>query len=200
MTSTELFNTISVQLPQLTGWGSVEKGHALAGAVLALSPNVSLEIGVWGGRSFFPMAWAHKHIGKGVVWGIDPWSPAASMVGQEGEHRVWWGGAEHEPVYQQFMANVERWGLAPYCKILRAPSDSVDPPAVIDLMSLDGNHGPQAERDVARFCPNIRKGGLVFVDDLDWQGGAVRRAVANLKSMGFIELTLLDTGAVYQRV
>jgi hypothetical protein len=46
----------------------------------------------------------------------------------------------------------------------------------------------------------VRVGGLLFADDLNWTGGGVLRAVAKLKTMGFIELYRLDTGAMFQRV
>lgn len=195
-----LFTQIETLIPTLHGWCSIAKANALAGAVLSLRPEISLEIGIWGGRSFLPLALAHREINFGTAIGIDPWDAKASQEGQTGENLKFWSQTtSHELVYNDFMAKAKSLGMLP-AKVYRTKSDNIQPPARIDLMSLDGNHGPQAERDVSRFCPNIRRGGLVFVDDLDWDGGAVRRAVAALKQMGFIQLYILDTGAVFQRL
>lgn len=198
---TTLFRQIELLIPTLHGWGSVSKAQTMAAAVIALRPEVSLEIGVFGGRTLFPLALAHKEIGKGRVMAIDPWQREASAAGQTGEHQKWWGTvADHEMVYQDFMRHCRDLCVAHLVSVHRQVSDNVNPPAVIDVFSLDGNHGPQACKDVQRFCPNVRKGGLLFLDDLNWEGGAVAKAAEQAKSMGFVELYRLDQGAVYQRV
>lgn len=198
---TPLFSQIEKLVPTLDGWCSVPKAQTLAAAVIALRPSVSLEIGVWGGRSLLPIALAHREIGKGRVIAIDPWSRAASEEGQSGANRKWWGQeADHELVYRRFMKWCLDLNVAHLVNVHRAPSNNVSPPACIDLLSLDGNHGPQVHKDVERFCPCVRVGGLVFLDDLNWEGGFVAAASVQLKGMGFLELFKLDTGAVYQRI
>lgn len=198
---TNLFQNIATYIPQCHGWCSIAKAQTIAAAVIALRPEISLEIGVWGGRSLFPMAMAHREIGKGRVVAVDPWARQASKQGQTGENAKWWGEvADHEAVYQDFTRRTRELCVAHLISIHRMTSDYFTPPSVIDLLSLDGNHGLQAVKDVARYCPNVRVGGLVFLDDLDWQGGAVRIAAQKLIEMGFINIGALDTGAIYQRI
>lgn len=199
---TSLFHNISHELPSITGWCTEEKAIMLASAVVMLRPAVTVEIGVWGGRSLIPMAMAHKAIGYGRIIGIDPWSARASVQGQEREEDTkWWSDqSNHEKVYSGFMSHIKRLDLDSSVIILRSASDDVDPPEVIDLWHCDGNHGPQAIRDVERFAPKIRVGGIAFMDDVDWSGGAVGKACEKMVAMGFIPLYRLGTGMVLQRV
>lgn len=199
---TPLFLQIEKLIPTLHGWCSVAKAQTLAAAVIALRPEVSVEIGVFGGRSLFPIALAHKEIGKGRVVAIDPWSRNCSRQGQTGDHAKWWGEvADHEAVYRDFLKHCRELCVAHLVSIQRMTSDLCNPPPVIDLFSLDGNHSAeQAIRDVRRYCPNVRVGGMMFLDDLNWDGGGPLKAAKVAIEMGFVEVFKLDTGAVYQRI
>lgn len=198
---TDLFQRISELLPRLHGWCSVPKAQTLAAAVLALRPALTLEIGIFGGRSFLPMAMAHKETGNGICWGIDPWLPGESVQGQKNKDDVdFWQKVDHELVYRDFLSNLGPLGVQNVVKVIRSSSNAILSPPVIDLLHIDGNHGEQAHTDARRFSPAVRIGGLCFLDDLDWAGGGVRRAEAVLKSGGFVLLFTQDTGAMYQKV
>jgi predicted O-methyltransferase YrrM len=178
----------------------VIKGQTLACMVVAMQPSVIVEIGVFGGASLVPMAMALRETGKGIIIGIDPWEPAASVDGQTGLDAGWWAKLDHAAILRDFMAAVNTIGVGNFIRVERKRSDDVAPPASIDIFHCDGNHGPQAIRDVQRFAPNIRPGGLCVMDDLNWAGGAVRLAEQELFGLGFIMLYQLGTGAVYQKV
>lgn len=197
----KLFDEIIKLNPRLYGWATPEKACTMAAAVLAIRPNVTVEIGVFGGRSLLPMAMAHKETGQGVVWGIDPWLRSESVQGQVNAGDVnYWQTLDHEIVYHDFLANLAPLGIQNIVKVIRSSSNAIVPPPVIDLLHVDGNHGEQAATDAKRFSPSVRLGGLCFLDDLDWAGGGVRRAEGVLISSGFIKLYSLDTGAMFQRV
>lgn len=183
------------------GWCSPEKAYQLAAMVVALRPAVTVEIGVFAGRSAFSMALAHKVIGHGKVLGIDPYSVDAAAIGQEGEHKDWWMTKSNlDGIYNQIVSNIDLFNLKEYLTLVRAKSDDVEPPVQIDLLSIDGNHGMQAVRDVDRFAPKIRLGGICIMDDLAWPGGGVAQAVEHLRALGFAQLYPLDGGAVFQRL
>ncbi len=194
-----LIARIETTVPSLHGWCTPSKACTMASAVIALRPDVVVEIGVWGGRSFLPMAMAMREIGRGLAIGIDPWNPKASMLGQSQANREWWGGIDHELVYTDFMKQVQEMGLNNVVKIMRQKSDEVDPPQAIGILHVDGNHGPQAEKDIQRFAPNVKAGGLLIMDDLNWEGGYVGRAYENAKRMGFVELYRIEMGSMLQR-
>lgn len=183
------------------GWCSPEKAYQLAAMVGALRPAVTVEIGVFAGRSAFSMALAHKVIGHGKVIGIDPYSVDAAVVGQEGDHEKWWReSSELDRIYADIVKNIDLFNLRDFLTLVRAKSDDVEPPEQIDLMHLDGNHSDQAIRDVDRFAPKIRLGGICICDDLAWPGGGVARSVEHLRALGFAQLYPLDGGAVFQRL
>jgi hypothetical protein len=196
-----LFTQIEEMTPRLHGWCSVPKAQILASAVIALRPKICVEIGVWGGRSLFPMALAMKELGRGAVIGIDPWQAEASVVGQvnEADRKYWGHQPNHDLVYADFMGRIEPLGLTNILRVLRKKSDEVEPPEEIGILHIDGNHSDQAVKDVERFATKCPVGALCFMDDIGWSGGGVQRAVARLEAMGWRFLYNVDTSAVYQR-
>jgi len=201
--SPNLTQLISANVPTMDGWCSVEKALALANAIIGLPRELSavtVEIGVFGGRSLIPMALAHADMQHGIVWGIDPWQPKESIIGQDEANAQWWGACDHDRIRNNFLGHVTRLGLAKYINVIRARSDDVEPPPVIGILHSDGNHGPQAIRDVERFASHVAVGGFCFLDDLHWEGGNVERAEAKLLAMGFRKTRPIDTGAIFQRV
>lgn len=198
---TSLFSEIAKVIPTLDGWCSQEKGAALAAMILSIRPAVTVEIGVFGGSSFIPMAMAHRFCGCGKVTGIDPWKAEESALGQTGENLEWWSKKiNHAEVFRRFNSHLDELGLRPWVNILAMPSNAVTPPKVIDVLHIDGNHGPQAVVDVQRFSPHLRVGGFCIMDDLTWPEGHVQKAADLLLKMGFIHLYPLGTGAAYQKV
>ena len=67
-----LKQNVQTVLPTLEGWCSKSKANHFIDLILAVKPEVYVEIGVFGGSSIFPVASALKYLGKGVVIGIDP--------------------------------------------------------------------------------------------------------------------------------
>lgn len=187
----DLFRFIQSEHARITGWCPKEKAFDLVAAVLALRPNVVLETGVWGGRSLIPMAMALQFLNRGIVIGIDPWSPQASIEGYSGPNQDWWSRVDHEGVYKQFISDVQRLHLNQFVSVVRAKSDKAACPNTIDILHLDSQHTDQASREVEKFASRVRVGGVCFLDDLSWHNGddmPVQRAIEDLFKIGFIEL------------
>ncbi len=198
---TNLFSKIAAENARLDGWCSLPKAFTLAGIVLAIRPEVSVEIGVYGGRSLIPMALAHQAIGRGAVWGIDPWSNHVAVREQTTNvDREWWGKSDLEGLFRKVMSAIELNQLAPFTKIIRNESQFVPPPRGISLLHVDGSHSDTATRDIVAFAPNVTVGGFVVMDDLAWAGGGPQRGEQRLLQLGFRKLYALETGAVFQRV
>lgn len=192
----KLFQEISDAHPTITGWSTELKSHALAAAIVAVRPAISLEIGTWGGRGTFPMAMAQRYIGSGVVWAIDPWDAKASVEGQVNPADAeWWSHQDkHELVYQMFLKRGMELKLMPHIVVHRKRSDEVEPPECSCLV-VDGNHGEQSIRDIQRYAPKVTPGGFLFADDLNWSGGSVVRAIGLLPEMGFREVYRVENTA-----
>jgi hypothetical protein len=148
------------------------------------------------------MALACRRIGHGVVIGIDPWEAHASIQGMTGKNLDWWGKVDHEGVYHRFLANIRSLDLGNWIQIHRCRSDQFDLTGIanVGLWHSDGNHSEQASRDVERFVPLVPVGGLVFCDDIQWEGGHVTKAVEKLETMGFCRVLDVETGALFKRL
>jgi predicted O-methyltransferase YrrM len=211
MTSTTISTTllmaeIEQSLPAGGDWCDLPKAQTLAAIVLALHPTRVVEIGVWLGGSLLPMLIAMRQISSadpnyvGACIAIDPWSAQASIAGETPTNVEWWGKVDHEAIYEAFCKRLDHHDVRRLCAIWRNPSDERTPPDPIDVLHIDGNHSDQAVRDVERFMPHVRVGGIAILDDVGWITGHVARGVEIARQMGFIDLYPLGSGLVMQRV
>jgi predicted O-methyltransferase YrrM len=202
----KLFSLISSITDTMDGWTSQAKASALAAIVLTMKPAVAIEIGVWAGKGILPIAFAMRENGGGIATGIDPYSAKASVDGEFGENAKWWSDQEmHDDIKKKFLTYVKKFGMETWINLIQKKSDDVTPPVEgCDLLSIDGNHCEQAIRDVERFAPSVNRGGIVFMDDRHWQGGAVLRAEDILEDMGFGRLFDVtgngDDWSAFQRI
>ncbi len=189
-----IYNAIEAVHEGISGWCSAQKCRTLASLIISTRPEITLEIGVWFGKSCIPMALAHEHILTGKVIAVDPWRAAASVSGQVNPADVeWWNRQDiHDLAFDSFNAKIDEHLLRQYVSVFRLDSDTYEPPDGIGLLSVDGNHGEQAVRDIKRYAPKVKPGGFLVADDLNWTGGAVSEAVALLPAMGFKELYRVD--------
>lgn len=195
----DLLAEIDRVLPDGGAWCEPKKAHTLAALIVGLRPKVIVEIGIFSGGSFVPMALALKYVGDGHAIAIDPWKASASVVDQDDTNATWWASVDHEAVYQKFLARLRVLELESLVTVCRRPSDQCEPPTECQLLHIDGNHGPAAIRDVERFAPCVPIGGILVLDDVDWNGGAVRTAWSRAKEMGFEDIGQLGTGVLMQR-
>lgn len=200
----DLFRHVAESNDRLRDWGwcDLEKALTLAAITVALRPNLAIEVGVYGGRSLQPVAIAMKHLGRGKIIGIDPWSKDASVADMtDPAHVAWWSHLDHERVYQKCIAEIQASGISDHVEIIRKKSDDVDPSEwIADIFHLDGSHEETAYRDTIRYAPSIRLGGICICDDINWSSGAPKRGVEWLLGNGFVQLYPLGTGAVFQRI
>lgn len=155
----------------LDGWCSLEKAKAMVELVLEYRPLVSVEIGVFGGRSLIAQALACKSIQHGHVHGIDPWTAGDALNGvQEKENIDWWGKLDYQKIYRNCLVAVLEYDVSDYCTVLRMTSDRAHAAFdYIDVLHIDGNHSEAASTlDVCLYLPKVRSGGYIWFDDVDW--------------------------------
>jgi predicted O-methyltransferase YrrM len=188
-------------IQKLPGWCDVPKAITLHNLVLASGANVIVEIGVFGGRSAIPMMVGCKTNGFGTVHCVDPWSAQASLEGQvQDADREWWGKLNHDDIYNEFVTAVSDFGLKPHCKVHRMKSEQFDISGHIDIVHVDGNHGPDALKDTIKYASKVVSGGYVVLDDMNWAGGHVVQSAKWLLESGFIEMHPLGTGALFYKL
>lgn len=201
-----LQNEIESALKEIAhGWTTPLKAQILASAVVALRPKISLEIGVWASKGLISLALAHRHIGYGMAYGIDPYSATASVEGQVNPvDKKWWAGVNHDEMFNYASANIIKFGCQNVCQLIRKKSVDYFPPKDIGVLVCDGNHGDESIKDFERYCPNVMVGGILLADDLGWAGGSVSRGASMLPAMGFKELyrieNQLENFGVFQKI
>lgn len=165
---TELFSTISEFLPKANGWCTELKAHTLAALVIATRPKLALEVGSYAGKSSIPMALAMKQLGMGTLLAIDPYDPDESAKNETPESAAWWKKLEHNSILAEFEGYINSFGLQNIVQVKRMTSDAFDPTECeIDILHIDGAHSHALE-DSRRYCPYVRQGGFVVMDDLNW--------------------------------
>jgi len=155
------------------GWLDPARGIEMAELVLATEPQTIVEIGVFGGRSLIAQALALKQIGKGRIFGIDPWKQSDALEGETPANRDWWQkNVDLHAIHRGAMESIWRLGLDDYVTIIRAASQRLPKlfAGGIDILNLDSNHSEVAScRDVELYLPQLNTNGYIWMDDLDWQ-------------------------------
>jgi len=195
------FQKIIESNPKQDGWCTLNKALTLASIVVSLRPKVSIEIGLYAGRSFTPIALAHQEVG-GKAIGIDPWSAKDAVVGYTGENEKFWNNpANMERVKGETFKWVNHFGLSSCVEIIQKPSDEVAP-VKCGLLHVDGQHTIQSLNDVRRFSFEMDYGSIIVMDDVNWKNdgvGHVQTAVQWILDNGWVKLYDLEEGAVFQR-
>ena len=155
---------------QMEGWCSPQKGAILVDLVLKVKPKKILEIGVWGGKSYIPMAYALKVNGMGIIYGIDPWESSESVKEiMNDANRAFWGWADHNAVMQGLIHKIGLFELGDQTKLMKVTSEAAEPIYDIDILHIDGNHSDKTSyHDVTKWVPYVRKGGWIIFDDMTW--------------------------------
>ena len=155
---------------QLHGWCSDYKASTLMNLIWFMRPKTVVEIGVFGGKSLVPMGFAVKSLNnEGLVYGIDPWSAAASAEGQEGADKDYWSSLDHDAILEHLQGKIVEFQLSDQIKLIRATSSDADPIPNIDILHIDGNHSDDASYfDTIKWVSLVRKGGMIIFDDITW--------------------------------
>lgn len=170
----EMKDQVCSLLPSLEGWCTREKALTLVDLVLEREPQVCVEIGVFGGASFYPIASALKLVGKGVAIGIDPWDRNEMILNldpvQDQGHIRWWSKVNMDRILSNFNAMLKRLELGRFAIAIRATSEQAAwLISEIDFLHIDGNHSEvNSLQDVALYLPKVRAGGVVVYHDALW--------------------------------
>jgi hypothetical protein len=193
---------IDKAIAALHGWATPEKATCLARLILQARAELSVEIGVFGGRGTIAMAMAHEALGYGYVAGIDPWSASASIEGENApENDEWWQAVDYDAVLASFLAAVTSHGLSRQVRVMRQRSDEavrLFADRSIAVLHQDGNHSEQVSSgEVVRWAPKIKPGGYWVADDCDWPTTAA--ALVLLEHQGFVLVEDHGSWRVYRK-
>lgn len=158
-----------IYMDQLEGWCTKNKAAVLIDLVYMIRPKTIVEIGVWGGKSLVPMAYACQALGSGKVYGIDPWDAFESIQGMDGVNYDWWSRIDHSNILTGLLNKISQFKLSDQIQLVRSTSLSAAPIPNIDILHVDGNHSENAAMiDVNKWVPLVRTGGIIIFDDVTW--------------------------------
>lgn len=158
---------------QLEGWCTNNKAAFLIDLVFMTNAKIVVEIGVWGGKSLIPMAYALKASSKGTIYGIDPWDNLESVEGMDGANYEWWLSVNHRKILEGLKTKISEFDLTEQIELVRTTSEKAEPISNIDILHIDGNHSKKAAMlDVTKWVPLVRKGGFIIFDDVSWGDNA----------------------------
>ncbi len=179
-------------LKGLAGWCSEEKMNRLYTLVKECdredSEPLIIELGIFAGRSLFPMALACQDLGKGGVFGIDAWSNEAATQGtNHPANDEYWSKINLENILLAYQTSIGHLALEKYIQTLRGKTiDFIDmfENDSIDIIHFDSSHNPETViPELDGYVPKIKKGGFLIADDYLWP--EVREAYDKIPSYGF---------------
>lgn len=187
---------------QMEGWCTPEKGVVLFDLIQKYQPKTILEIGTFGGRSTLCLAYGLKVLGRGIVFGIDPWRISPCLEGTNAEaNNEWWKCVPWGKVIREYFDYLQAHDLLEYhCHLRKHDIDCLNyfRDCQIDMVHFDSNHSEEvACRTVKDWFPKLAPGCVIVMDDIDWAGQA--KAVDVLRDFKCHVIQTYDSYGIYQK-
>ena len=174
------------------GWCTVEKANKLMEIVKSCRPLLSVELGVFGGKSLLPIALMSKELNiNSKIIGVDSWSVQACIEGTNDKANAdWWSNIDYEEIfnYTKFLMIehkvddvVELWRNTSKNVVSKFEDNS------IDLLHQDSNHSEEITcEEVELYWNKVKEGGYWIFDDTNWP--TTQKAQGLLLSKGYTEI------------
>jgi hypothetical protein len=202
MTNLEELQTIASAIPADIGGGSqLDKINVMAGLADRLGLRTFVEIGVYRGRSFFPLARSFSRR-SGFSYGIDPYTRFDAIEKDLPEDVTetvnrFFEEIDYDALFRDVLKRQIEFGLMNSSNFLRQPSQQAveffrDRKITADMIHIDGNHDTKfVMQDVNSYVPLLSHGGILVLDDINWD--SVKPALVYASE----RLTLVYSTATY---
>lgn len=190
-------------------WGSEENKNKLYSLVLQCAtefPNttlLSVDAGVFGGGSLFPMAMAHKELKNGFAIGVDSWSNKDCVEGIMSEvDREWWGKVDLKNIYATFRLATLYSAWSGYAEHLIGRTDEFLDRFQDDSITLfhqDSSHTVETiTKELELWTPKLKIGAYLVVDDTNWESS--KAGYAKLPSFGYALVEKFDSWEIWKKI
>lgn len=176
-------------IEKISGWCTPEKAQILFDLVVKTDSKVTVELGVFAGRSLCAFALGHKEKKSGYVIGIDAWKAAVSIEGTNSplNDKYWTEVVNYKDIYDECQRMIRVNGAEDYCDTLRMKSQQAGilfADNIVDIIHQDSGHNVETITDELKlWSPKLKKGGYWIADDILWV--EAREGYAKLPSFGF---------------
>lgn len=171
----DIFKRQSIEkMSTIEGWCSEEKAVHMMDLIKKYRCKTCVEIGVYSGKSLFPILKAIEYNEKGIVYAIDAWSAEQATKGfnVKNPNYVWWNEINYTKIYQKTLSIIEENQLSNQCIILKKSSQdalSAFKDESIDFIHFDGNHNEFLMLDdVLTYFPKVKNNGFIILNDPNW--------------------------------
>lgn len=171
----------------LPGWCTPKKAQRLFDLVIDSNSQITCELGVFGGRSFIPLALAHKQKGTGFALGIDAWKKEVSVEGTNSpENDEYWSKINYTEIYRKCIYNIQLNEADGFCSLVRMRSQDAGfliADNIIDILHQDSSHNVETiTAELNLWVPKLKTGGYWIADDLLWE--EAKKGYAKLPKFG----------------
>jgi len=165
--------TIS-KMSNIEGWCGEDKARQMMDIIQRYKCKNCVEIGVFSGKSLFPIARALQFNGNGVVFAIDAWNVTEATKGfnKKNPNYVWWNQINYKKTHQDTIRLIIDNGLDNQCHILKQSSQQAlnsFSDKSIDFIHFDGNHNEDIYfEDVSNYFSKVKNNGFIVLNDPNW--------------------------------
>lgn len=167
---------------RLPGWCPEEKALWMIRQIVNGEYKVAVELGVFAGRSVFPIALGIAANQGHAVYAVDAWENAVATETRTSEaNDIWWEAVDLVTVKSLFLRETVSQNLVALIKMLELPSSAACQAVSrsigrnVGFLHIDGGHSEaQSLSDVVNWSQLVAPGGTIVLDDIDWPG--VRKA------------------------
>lgn len=188
------------------GWATPEKMTRLYDLATEVSTDKRpciVELGVFAGRSLFPMALAFKDAGRGLVYGVETWDNITPLEGENSkENDEWWGRVNMDFIKAEFFKSVNFLALGNYVEAIKAKTYDAAvrfDDGTISIIHQDSAHNEEViTKELDAWSSKVRIGGYWVTDDDDWK--ETETGYAKLPSYGFEKIEDYGKWSIYKKV
>lgn len=187
----------------INGWCTPEKSQELYNLVHSQKSNITVELGVYGGRSLISMALAHKEMNLGFVLGFDAYSTKVCTEGTNSPlNNDYWQHQDLQKIYHECIDSIKKFGVDDFASVIKLKSQTAGilfKDESIDIIHQDSNHNVETIiAELELWTPKLKKGGLWIADDVQWI--EAKEAYAKIPSYGFDLIADHYEWAVYRKL
>lgn len=170
----KLLSEIESARQKAPGWCTQEKTEAIASLIYNIKPQLCVEVGVFGGSSFFPVALTLKHLKHGKAIAIDAWDNELCIkyMSKDDANRAWWEKVDLIEILSKFKQMLIELDLFSYYEICRKPSFEAAKTLnknSIHFLHLNGNKSAKgSQEDIQNYLPLVAKDGYILLSDVNW--------------------------------
>lgn len=172
----------------MAGWCSPQKAKRIYEIIKERNLKFGVEIGVFAGKSLCAAGIAFSELG-GEIIGIDAYKYEPAADDENQTNRDWWANLDYDAFHREALRHINALDINKSTFIWKNTSRDAyrtfkeSTYSEIDFLHIDGNHSQWASSfDVVTWVPEVRSGGIICMDDVNWDSTAIAQTLLSKKA------------------